>query len=304
MDKLSQEKIQQLLAAVGSRPNACTNEDAVVFDWKQPRYFNSEQLARLQVFAEAVAAECKTEFFRLYQDDVEVSVVTAEQCFWDGFAEQHGTACYRMMLGNGSQPPLGLIHIPESSADAWIGQMLGTSELSREEGKLSELEESLLLDIAANLTQALSRAYRNGLQLDKQIYDAGMRPDLTGSDELFMITFEVRQADSEQAPMSASFLMCCDKLQVLIEEGHSEKPVRTVDYAGIMRQHIDQQMVPLTVQLGKATLLFKDVLNLEPDDVFVMDNSVTDPVSILINNKHVFCGRPARTGEHYAVIIE
>lgn len=306
MDQLSQEKIQQLLTAVGSRPGSCSHADvdARPFDWKQPRYYDLEQLSNLRSFARGVADECKTVFSRLYQDDVEVSVVSVEQCFWDHFAQPNSTECYRMTFGLDPQNPYGLVHIPDASASVWIGHILGTSELTKEDGKLSELDESFLTDIAGDLTGAISRVWHNDVRLNKEVYDGQIPLKLTGSDELLMFSLEVSNGDSDETPASAAFLICCDKLRAVAEKNRDVKKAPAVDTAQIMRQHIQRLTVPLTVTLGRAALPFREILNLEVDDIVILDNKVTDAVEVALGSRNIFHGRPARTGGYHAVVIE
>ena len=57
-NSLSREKIQQLLAAVGSGPKEDTTQmEAADYDWQQPHYFSSEQLKRLDDLAKEAAKE-------------------------------------------------------------------------------------------------------------------------------------------------------------------------------------------------------------------------------------------------------
>jgi flagellar motor switch protein FliM len=306
-DKLSREKVQQLLAAMGSVSQSDTscNTDAADYDLRQSRYFNLSQFAKLEEFAGKVAREYVEEFSRLYHGDVKVSVVSTEQCFRDQLKVDNEQNNYCIMFGVDPQKPFGLMRIPDSSAAIWTGQVLGGAELTEDSGKrLSKLEESLLLDIVSGLIKAFSRAYGSNLQLDRRVIHDSSSVALQGSEELFMITFEARKADSEKDATRAFFLMCCDKLQSVAGKIASEEgKTAAADNARIMREHVHGMPVSLTVQLAKTSLLFKDVMGLQVNDIMLLDKKVSDPIEILVEDKTLFHGRPAQSGGKHAIVI-
>jgi flagellar motor switch protein FliM len=306
-DNLSQEKVQQLLAAVGSVPQSDAGGDLNVVDynWRQPQYFSLEQRTKLAEFAEKAAAACVDEFSRLYHGDVEVSVVSAAQCFQSPSEAENPQAEYCFAFGVDPEKPFGLMRIPDSSAALWTGHMLGGEELTEESGRrLSTLEESFLLDIASGLIKDFSRAYGSPLQLNRCLTRDESSIVLQGSQERFMVVLEVRKRDSEDNAVQAFILMCCDKLQsvagkVVSEEGKNI----TADKIRAMREHLKDVPVSLTVRLAQTMLKFKDVVNLQVNDIVLLNKEVFDPVDVLIGGRTVFQGRPAQSGGKLAVVI-
>ena len=216
-NKLSNEKIQQLLAAVGAKSQEDTSQDANVleYDWREPRYFNFEQLAKIESFVKTFVTDCADEFTRLYQSDCSVSLVSTTQRFSYALGEEEGQGNCYIPFGTDSKNPFGLVSIPNASALVWTAKVLGGGDASEDpDRKLSKLEETFLLDIASGLLAVFSRAYGKDLHSDRIVYDRSL-VDLQGSEELFEITIEVRKADSEEGGTQASFLMCSDKLELV-----------------------------------------------------------------------------------------
>ena len=306
-DKLSYEKIQQFLAAAGraEQPDTSGEIETADYDWRKPRYFNQASLEKLEEFAEKATLEWVDEFSRLYHGSAGVSVVSAEQCFQDPSETEDEQEDYCIAFGADPEKPFGLMCIPNSSAIDWTGQVFGGTESSEDSGgALSELEESFLLDIVSGLIEALSTAYGSHLQLARSLIRDRSSVTLDGSSELFKVTFEVQKEDSENDAARAFFVMCCDKLQSIAGDVASEeKKATAADSGKAMREHIQSIPVSLTVQLAKTKLLFKDVMNLQVNDIMLLDKKVSDPIEILIEDRTLFYGRPAQSGGKHAVVI-
>jgi flagellar motor switch protein FliM len=305
-DKLSREKIQQLLAAVGTKSKEDTSHDSDVtdYDWRQPRYFKVKELTRIKSFAETAAQELIEEFGRLYQSETTVSVVSAEQRSSGASDEENQQGDYHIPFGADSQKPFGLVTIPKQSALLWTGRILGDAAIDKDsERHLSKLEESLLADIVSGLINAFSRAYGSTLSADEHILSDRSMIELQGSDELFEMVFE---AKTEAGDMSAavSFLMCCDKLETIAgcTAGRGEK-LSEAQIRNAMLEHIHRVPVSVRVELAGAMLAFKDVMNLEVDDIVMLNKNVMETAEILVEGQTLFHGFPAQAGGNFAVVI-
>ena len=305
-DKLTSDRIRQLIAAVGAKSHEDTSSDidAVDFDWRQPRYFNLEQCEKLQGFAETVAGECVEEFSRLYQADSSVSLISAKQCFLpepDREPEEQG---YYVPFGMGSQALVGFLFIPTRSALVWTGQILGSADAPEgTDRELSTLEESLLSDIASGLLQAFSRAYAKELTVHSVVSDRSAI-DLKGSEELYEITFEAAKESQETAVTRGSFVVCCDKLDSIAgKAASSQAKVSDAQIANSILEHIHQVPVAVSVELGNAMIPFREVLGLQANDIILLDKKVTETIDVLIEDRGLFQGRPIQSGGNYAVVI-
>ncbi len=59
----------------------------------------------------------------------------------------------------------------------------------------------------------------------------------------------------------------------------------------------------VTVELGRATLKFRDVLNLAPGSVVELDRQTSEPVDILVNGSLLATGEVVVVDDHFAVRI-
>ena len=51
---------------------------------------------------------------------------------------------------------------------------------------------------------------------------------------------------------------------------------------------VEAAKIPVVVELGKAELMFQDLLDLEVGDCIKLDTVVTDPMKLKVNNKTIF----------------
>ena len=157
---LSREKIQQLLAAVGSGPKEDTSQiEATDYDWRQPHYFSSEQIERLDDLTKEATGKMAEKFTRFCNNDFDVTVVSTTEHFVAELRSQaaEDKQTYNLLFDSDQGHRCGLVCMPAQTAFIWATQLLGDSESEEDSQRdLSQLEESLLLDIASALLEAFS----------------------------------------------------------------------------------------------------------------------------------------------------
>ena len=139
-DNLSKEKLQQLLAAVGSGPTEDTGQiEAAEYNWRQPRYFVSEQINKLDDFTKKTAAAIARKFTDFYQSNFDVTITSTTQHFAAEFPAQNSDSkqddCH-LAFGTDNNHPFGLVSIPYQTAITWATQLLGDTESEKDETEL------------------------------------------------------------------------------------------------------------------------------------------------------------------------
>jgi flagellar motor switch protein FliM len=307
-DNLSLEKIRQLLSAAGveSQDDPSRNSAAQAFDWRCCRYFTLEQLAKINQFAETAAAACIDLFSRLYKGDCTVSVISTRQYFSSATPQADSeTDDYYLPFGSDAKKPFGLLRIPQLSALTWAGLMLGGADAGKETDRsLSRLEESFLADIASSLIGAFAGAYGAVLQPGGPFYRDRSTVALQGSDEWLEIVFQTEKTDTPESALTAAFLVCCDKLETVAGKTASAKEkLSEAQIRSVMLGHIHQVPMSVRVELGTVMVAFKDVVNLQANDVLVLHQRVSGPVDVLVEDRVLFKGHPVQSGGRQAVVL-
>ncbi|UCC99970.1 MAG: FliM/FliN family flagellar motor switch protein [Phycisphaerales bacterium] len=303
------EKVNQLLKAVGSRAKEEeTPVEATEYNWHEPHYFSQAQLLKLEDFARRLAAALANKFSGFCRDEFDVTVASTTQHFADAFLmppSEGEPGDYYLPFGAGPEHICGLIGLPDETAIVWARQLLGDAESDKSSDKtLSQLEESLLLDLTSALVEGFSRSYASvELRPADRLVKGTWPIELTGVEELCKISFDVRQPGSEDTS-KAYFLMTCEKLEPVV--GTSTQPSAEFSVNDISRailNHLQTMPVTVTAQLASTTLTFEEVMNLQVDDILLLDKKVDEPAALVIDGRTVCCGWPTRSVGKYAVTI-
>ena len=321
-DNLSKKKIQQILMAVGSRPTEDTAQvDCTDYDWHLPYYFSNGQLKKLDGFAKKLAGAITQKFTELCRTDFDVTITSITQHFADEFFNQAGEQSDHYLAfgadqGQNSQTqdgvfellhPYGAIGIPSQTAIIWVTQLLGETESEKESSKvLSQLEESLLFDIAVTVVEAFSESYSGCDFLpDKSMVKGNLPLDVQGIEEIGKITFGVQKASSGNSS-EAYFLIPCRRLEPVVKEtGQPSTKSSAEDVSKLVLGHLQQMPVSVTAQLASTVLHFEEIMSLQPGDILLLDKGIDETVELIVEGQTLFRGWPARsTGKHAVLITE
>ncbi|MHC4640033.1 MAG: FliM/FliN family flagellar motor switch protein [Planctomycetota bacterium] len=305
---LSREKIQQLLAAVGFGPKEDTSQiESTDYDWRQPHYFSSEQFERLDDLTKEATGKMAEKFARFCNNDFEVTVVSTTEHFVAEFQSQalEDKQTYNLPFGSDQSHPYGLVRMPAQTAFIWATQLLGDSETEEEsERDLSQLEESLLLDIASALLEAFSSPcetanFQPGISIIKKPFPL----ELQETEALCKITFQVKKADQENGS-EFHILTLCDKLETMLDQ--TEKATRKTsaeDNSKAILDHIQQTTIPATAHLASTVITLEELMNLCPNDILLLDKRIDEPIDLIVDNRTVCYGRPAKSDGRHAIVI-
>ncbi|NIS49656.1 MAG: hypothetical protein GWN67_19785 [Phycisphaerae bacterium] len=308
-NSLSREKIQQLLAVVGSGPKEDNTQiEAADYDWKQPHYFSSAQLKRLDDLTKEAAKEMAGKFAKFCNNEFDVTVESITEHFAARLRAQDLESkqeIYYLPFGSDRDHPDGLISIPTKTAFIWATQLLGDSESEEDSGRdLSQLEESLLLDIASALLDAFSASCENcDFQPENSFIKRAMPLELHGTEALCKITFQVKRNDQESSN-EAHILILCEKFQTILG-----KTIQSVDRSSpedtskAILDHMQQMPVSVTAQLASTMLTIEEIMNLRSDDILLLGKKVDEPIDLIVDNRAVCHGWPAKSDGRYAVVI-
>ncbi len=305
---LSNEKIQQLLAAIGaeSEEDIRQNAKAIDYNWQEPRRFNDKQLEKLDIFTKQVAQACAEKFAHLYHSSFNVTIASTSQHFAGEItASAQAQADYYLCFGADKDHPFGLIGIPRQTAIIWAKQLLGDSKSAENSDKdLSQLEESLLRDLAFRLIEAFSTCYKDcDLQSAKCFVKGQLPLELNGTEEFFRITFKVNEDESEDIS-EAYFLILSDKLDTVVGQNiQADKNLSAKNVAEMMLNHVHKVTVSITAQLARTVLTFDEIISLQVGDILLLDKGINEATELTIEGKTMLRGQPVKSDGMHAVLI-
>jgi flagellar motor switch protein FliM len=308
-NNLSRKNLQQLLAAVGSRPTEDTTQiEATEYDWHQPRHFNSTELKRLDDFTKETAAILAKKFTDLCHSNFDVTIASTTQHFANEFLRQiseNKKGDYYLAFGPDQNHLCGVVSIPSQTATLLVTELLGDSESQEGPDKtLSQLEESLLFDIGTTFVGTLSGCYNDyDFQAVGSIVKDRLPLELQGTEEFCRITFNIKTADSENS-CEAQLLIFCETLDPIAgKSAQITGGFSTEDISNAIVDRLQEMPVSVTAQLGSAMLTLEEAISLRPCDILLLDKGIDEPVELIVEGRTLFQGRAAKSAGKYAVVI-
>ena len=308
-NNLNREKIQQLLMAVGSESTEdLTQVEAAEYNWHEPHYFNSKQLEKLDDFVKTAATAVAEKFSKFCRTELNVTIASTTLHFADEFLNQPSDSEQKdhyLTFGTKQEQMCGLIGMSEQAALSWAKQLLGDSESDKDPGReLSQLEESLLLDLVSALVEVFSGLdesfdFHSATSIVKGYWPLGAE----GTEELCKISFEVKKADSEKSS-EVYFLILCHELAPVAGKAEQDSAnFSAEDVSKMILGHLQEIPVLITGQLASAVLTFEELMNLQVDDIVLLDKRVDQPTELIVDGRTVYYGWPAKSSGKYAVTI-
>jgi flagellar motor switch protein FliM len=306
---INREKLQQLLKAVGTGPAEDAEPvEAAEYDWCASHYFNNEQLVKLNHFTEMAASAMAQQFSKFSRTEFNVTVASISQHYVNEFLSklcETEQKDYYIPFGSGSEQMCGLVGIPEQAALNWARQLLGDGESENDHSRdLSQLEETLLLDLVSALVEVFSGSNESlKLHTAKSLVKGQWPLVAGGSEELCKISFDVKKAGSEKGS-EAYFLILSRELGPVAGKttediaGFSDE-----DISKAMRAHLDKMPVLITGRLASAVLAFDEIMNLQINDILLLDKRVDEPAELIVDGRTIYYGCPAKSEGMYAVAI-
>jgi len=318
-NNLNRAKVRQLLAAVGSRKADDTQIEVTKYDWHQPAYFSSGQLTKLADFTKKVATSIAKKFAQLYHNDFNVTVTSTTQHWAFELFDQilsSGQNDYYLAFGPDQQHLRGFISIPIQTAVTWAKQLLGDAEPQihaealPQGSALSQLEESLLFDIACSIVQSLSTCLcvptKAQIQPAKTIVRGKVPIESQGIEEICKIVLGIEKAAPPSAGRGEVYLLIpANMLAPIVGKiTETDKKLSEKDISKAILNHLQQMPVSITAQLAVAMLTFEQLMSLRPADVLLLDKAMDEPVELIVESRTLFRARIAKSAGQYAVVIQ
>lgn len=304
---LNSSNLLRLRTALGPMPVAePAMTDVKVHDWRSPHYFNEVQYNRLAAVMSQVAASIGTSLTQSFHRETAVAPASIAQHF-AGPLRDLGMAEGRYYLPFSEKDSgCGFLSLTAETARRWVTLLLGDpgSETDASQA-LSSLEESLLVDLMATLTEAFLAPVRGrqDLHASDSLRKDEPQVQFEPAKEICMLGFAATGGETGEKD-EVSFLLPCSLLAGVVgKEFQAARPMTPEELSRQMMEHVQHMPITVTARLGCMALRFDELLDLSRDDILLLDKSLDETIELLVDGRVVFRGNPARAGGRRAVVI-
>ena len=306
---LSRDQLRAVLAA--ARDNAPVDEsdlEAVDYDWKRPHQFNAAHSVILSQFCNQFAGDLAEQFSGLCNEPSRVTIPPVKEFYCDGIKKEFcdDKKNYYVVFADDNNRDVGVLILPYLSAIEWTSKMLGdTNAEVSEEYEMSNLEESLLVDLCDNLlikfSESLKKHELAGVHSLSVLSNRDWPIECLEYEEFSLLQLQVEHSESK---VEASLVIMSSHFGPMLEiifpdENHtSSQQVREA-----VISNLNKIPVEVDILLGRAKVMMSNLMNLCEGDVIVLDRKASEPIEALIEDKVFFHGYPAKTLNRYSLAV-
>jgi len=287
--------------AVPTPPPADTCE----YDWTCPHRFTAAERRRLDALAQRTAERLGGALAALLRTRITFGAAEVTQHYASAIADAE-TPVYRVPAHDAAGEPCGIAQLPAAQARGWVETLLGGSATPDEgDRQLSSLETDLLLDLVSAIVQALATVSKESGGPDLRRGEAvmGQAETLPVSDDHEFCRFAFK-ATGDDCHDQVTVYLRSERLDTVAgRAGDAAQPLGPGQTRARLLGHLHRAPVQVTAQLGAARISVRDLMNLEPGDVVVLETGISEPITVEVGGQPALRGVPAASNGRYAVQV-
>ncbi|PTQ54953.1 MAG: Flagellar motor switch protein FliM [Hydrogenibacillus schlegelii] len=318
-DVLSQAEIDALLEALTSgemNVEALRQEETSArvraYDFKRALRFSKDHIRTLTRIHENFARLLSTHYSTMLRSYVSLAVASVDQLPYEEFIRSIGAST---IVGVYSAAPLKgnfLIEFSPALAYALLERVLGGSGARPfQRYNWTEIEQRIVERLLTRAGQVFRESWQQMIELTPELEDVETNPQflqiISPNEIVAVVTLSAKIGE-----MSGMMNICLPHvmLEPLLNRLSARHMLSTVrrELTGEERARLERQIartpVPVVVELGRATLLLRELLSLEVGDVIRLNRRTEEPLLLYVGSRPKFTVRPGRSRRKLAVLVE
>lgn len=310
---LSQDEIDALLTAMDSgEVDLAAKEEKPVeieaYDLTSQNIMLRDQFSALEEVYDKYTGLIGTGLSSLLQNTIEVNFLSTEMVKYGEFIQAFSNPTSFTMFA--MEPLIGsaLLAIEPGLVFSLIDCMFGgKGRPLKQRREFTQIEIGMMKRLTQVVLNYFEKAWETVFPIRIQPKKYETKPDfvhLVSPDELMIvIVFGIKGEEFD-----GSFQLCISyRMLEPIKEKLSSRYLRAKDselaFSDLIQRLLDDTEVSLVAELGRSVHTFKDLLNLQVNDIFTLDSGPQDPISVKVESVPKFLGYPGIIKGNRAVEI-
>lgn len=321
---LSQSEIDNLLAGMGKTPADGTpqvdtgekqdHRDVQGFDFRRPNRVSKNQLRIFQAVHETFA-----EMFGFYlasklQSQVSMAVSSVDQLFYSEYQLSIGSPTCLYVFDMENAEGRGVLELSPMLVFAIVERLLGggATEPAHNLRAVTEIEKALIKATVDKALQDLQVAWKSISDLkfsaNRFESEADFLQIAPASEIVLVVSFDVQIAGTSYLmnlcfpTFSLEDIIQRLSVQHVAPMGHGDGAQRARSTSSVVKG-ISTTELPVSVELGRTSIAIKDLLELQPGDVIVLDSKKNTLRPVKVGARTKFFSRVGVHDGHKAVKI-
>lgn len=281
------------------------------YDFKKALRFSQDQIRTLTRIHENYARLLTSYLSTLLRTYVQISVASVEQFTYEEFVRN---VQKKSILGIIKAPPLTGSLLMEFSPDVtyiMLDRMLGGQGMTKPAmNDLTEIEMSVIERVFINALASFQEAWATVIRLSPELKEVEVNPQfLTTSapnETVILVSLQTKIGDVEGMINICLPHVVLEQVMPKLSARHwlaNQKKEIESHEAVALELKVQSTKLDVRAVLGKSSIDISDFLNLKPGDVIRLDESYTDPVTVLVDEKQKFFAQPGVSRGRSAIQI-
>ncbi len=309
--ELSQEEIDGFKDALETNAveGSVKEKEVRSFDFLHPDKLSKVHLRVLQSLFSVLERTWSGTLSSLLRLEATVTLDSIEQVQYGAFASSLPAQSTLSPLLLGGLPGTGYFGMPGDLALATVDRLAGGSgQVIGDLRELSQIEFSILKRLLDRLIVDIRIATKPVSDIEFAIGDqiASSTDSEVGEEEMFLVVGLSWQLVSETYKVALAIPVdSLDSIREFLTPEHCMQSKASEESAPktLASELLGGVRVEAAVELGRARVSMSDVAGLGIGDVIMLDRSASDPLTVTVQEKKKFNGRPGLVGNKMAIQI-
>ena len=310
-DVLSQQEIDNLLSGIneGGETEQSVDQEIIDYDFRRPNRVSKDQLRTLRTIHESFAESFGFFLASKLQTMVNINVISVDQLRYSEFVlsiinpsciyvleilESEGNAVFEL------NPQLVLLIVE---------RLLGGPGLAVDEPRMITLiEQKMIHKIIERALIDLRQAWSPISELNFKPVGFESNPDFVqvapASEIVLIISFEIKIGDFSNLMNLCYPSFALEEVIAKLNMQYFSSLVQTKKNTKSFRtlvKSLQKTDIDINVQLGKAKITLKELIELERGDIVKLDKKVSDNLKVFLGNRPKFLAMPGTVDGKKAV---
>lgn len=313
---LSQKEIDALLNNVQGGEehfeHSSSERDVVPFDFRLPNRISKNQLRTLRNIHESFAESFSSFLVTKLQAIVNISVTSVDQIYYSEYVLSVANPACLFTFDIKNTDIKGIFEVGPDLALVLVDMLLGgNGEETSTPKNITAIEQKVIGGVIERAMKDMSKAWLTidnyEFMVDRFESDIDFAQITSQSESVLLITFEVAIGEKTFFMNLCFATFAFDAILTKLSTQKLSK-IRPSKYSAanvqkLIRNSLNETVVPLKVELGQAQISFEELLTLEKGDVIKLKTKTDDEYPVLINDKTIFTGRAGMVNKHRAIKI-
>ncbi|MGL4739275.1 MAG: flagellar motor switch protein FliM [Sarcina sp.] len=317
-DVLSQSEIDSLLSALSSGEIEAEDikkeeekQRVKIYDFRRPQKFAKEHIRTLELVHDNFSRLCSNYLTGKMRKNSKVKLVSVEQITYEEFI--HSVSNPTVLINFKFAPLNGLLTFEFNPS--FVFQVIdilfgGTGEKKYVAKEFTEINKGVMERISKEMIECLKTAWEDILEI-KPEYDSmennpALNQTLAPNEPIALLNFSVEiGSNTSIVNLCLPYVSVEEIMDKLVVEYWFEN-----DQKGFKKEYRDQieskikgVNIDISVELGISNIMVSDFLKLGIGDIIRLDNLITDPVKVMVENKDCYYAKPGMVESNRGVEI-